>query len=161
MSAFSFRRAQNPDRAVFVLLHTSAPPEPAGWDAYLEALRESLPGKKGCTHLFVATDGGGPGPEQRRNLATVLAHVDTLTHVFTTDLVVRSIVTAYRWLGGSARAYHPSEFPRACLEASHSPMDTLSLFAEVQCDLSPVATLKLMRAASANHRVSTPTSWDR
>ena len=150
MAVFTFRRTQRSDRTFFVLLHTSAAPDAAGWDAYVDALRQSLPESKGRMHLFVATDGGGPNPEQRRSLATALAHVDTLTHVFTTGLVVRSIVTAFRWLGGSACAYHPNEFPRACLEAGHSPGDVLSLFTEAQCDLSAVATLRLMRVACAS-----------
>lgn len=154
MGAFSFRSGRQAGRSFFVLLHTAAPPEKAGWDAYLDALRLSLPESRGRTHVFVATDGGGPDAAQRRSLATVLARGDALTHVFTTELLVRGIVTAFRWIGGSAIAYHPREFAGVCAEVGHSPAEVLSKLELAQSDLASVAALTLMRAAQVSDRGS-------
>ena len=150
MEAFTFRRGQHAEHTFFVLLHTAAPPEAEGWNAYLDALRRTLPERIGRTHVFVATDGGGPNPAQRRSLATVFAERDALTHVFTTDLLVRGIVNAFRWMGGSAIAYQPREFPRVCPVVGHSPTAVLSLLDSAQSELKSVAILAQLHAALAS-----------
>ena len=73
MAAFTFLRGQDAEHTFFVLLHTAAPPEAEAWSAYLDALRRNLPEGTGRTHVFVATDGGGPDLAQRRSLAAVFA----------------------------------------------------------------------------------------
>ena len=150
MAAFTFLRGQDAEHTFFVLLHTAAPPEAEAWSAYLDALRRNLPEGTGRTHVFVATDGGGPDLTQRRSLAAVFAQRDALTHVFTTDLLVRGIVNAFRWMGGSAIAYQPREFPRVCAVVGHSPATVLSLLDAAASALKPVAILAQMHAAFAS-----------
>ncbi|HET9931525.1 MAG TPA: hypothetical protein VFQ35_12585 [Polyangiaceae bacterium] len=146
---FTFRRGTNGDKTYFVLLHSEATPEEARWNAYLDAISRALAGSVGRTHVFVATDGGGPDPAQRKALARVFEQGDALTHVFTTSVVVRGIVTAFRWIAGTrAVAHQPQDFGRTCVEVGHDPALVVQSFDEAQSELAPVALLNELRRSA-------------
>lgn len=143
---FTFRRGTYGNRDYFVLLHNEAVPEADRWDSYLEAISRSLAGSTSRTHVFVATDGGGPDPAQRKALARVFERGDALTHVFTTDVVVRGIVTAFRWIAGTRAVSHqPQDFGRTCIEVGHDPAAVLACMEDAQIDMPPVAMIAQMR----------------
>jgi hypothetical protein len=154
MPSFTFLPGLSGERSFFVLLHTSARPDAATWNAYLGALRMRLHQSQGMMHVFVATDGGGPDAAQRQALTVALSGRDARTHVFTTDLLVRGIVTAFRWIGGSAIAYDPNDFVSACQTTEHSPANVLGAMNLAQNKLAPVATLGRLQRAFVSPKVA-------
>jgi hypothetical protein len=129
-----------------VLLHNQGVPHARGWNAYVDAIEKLLATSRSRVHVFVATDGGGPDPAQRRALARAFERGDALTHVFTNDVVVRGIVTAFRWIAGTrAVAHQPRDFGRVCGEAGHDSAEVLACMSAAQSDLEPVALLSELR----------------
>ena len=146
---FTFRRGTYGTKTYFVLLHSGAVPEAHRWDAYLEAIARSLAQSASRTHIFVATDGGGPDPAQRQALARVFEQGDALTHVFTNDIVVRGIVTAFRWIAGTrAVAHQPQDFGRTCVEVGHDPAAVLACMDDAQVDMAKVAIIAQLRSSA-------------
>lgn len=150
MADFAFHRGEDANRTYFVLLHSASPPEGPLWGRYLEALSGALATSSERIHIFAATDGGGPDPAQRKDLAEVVAKGDALTHVFTTDVIVRGIVTAFRWIAREqAVAHHPREFGSVCSATRHHAESVLSSLDITQRHLPPVTILATMKRAAA------------
>jgi hypothetical protein len=141
----AFRACAADDRGYLVLLHREAPPTDDEWTAYLEGVRKQLAGATARVHAIVATDGGGPNANQRKQLAALLPKGEgtLLTHVFTTNVVVRGIVTAFHWLvRAGAVAHDPAEFASVCESLGLSPRAVLRELLEAQKALPPVAVLE-------------------
>jgi hypothetical protein len=69
--------------------------------------------------------------------------------VFTNDIVVRGIVTAFRWIAGTrAVAHQPQDFGRTCVEVGHDPAAVLASMEDAQVDMEPVAMIAEMRRSA-------------
>ncbi|MET0388501.1 MAG: hypothetical protein ABW321_21195 [Polyangiales bacterium] len=152
MKTLAFRSGRSStEQRYFVLAHTAVEPSQAEWDAYCQAVAGVMPEARSTVHAFVATDGGGPNPAQRRQLAAAFARgrVEGWTHVFTTDGFVRGIVTAFRWIARAhATAHVPAEFAHVCTECGLSPSHVLNDFVELQKELPRVHGIGLLEYSS-------------
>jgi hypothetical protein len=144
MKTLAFQRSVADDDPYLVLLHTAASPEPSEWHGYVREMAATLSVAVKQVQVFVVTDGGGPDAKQRKELADVIqpTRVGALTHVFTTNVFVRGIVTAFRWLGGAgAVSHHPNDFPNVCSACGFLPVIVLSDLRRVQEEIDSVQTL--------------------
>jgi hypothetical protein len=159
MKSLAFARGSRADRPYLVLIHTAAEPDAVEWQMYITAVRGLLSKQPGLVRTFVATDGGGPNAAQRKALADVihLGPGDLLTHVFTTSTLIRSVVTAFRWLAGSrAIAHPPREFTTVCRGYGVETKDVLDDFTLVQKQLEPVAMLQEIERALPRQQAPAP-----
>lgn len=153
---FAFKCVSGRGPPFVVLLHTEEAPSAAKWESYVVALTEMLARETGVVHVFVATDGGGPNSSQRSRLAQVVSRGATqaLTHVFTDDLLVRSIVAAFRMLTRAyAIAHAPRTFASVCVEYGFTPQTVIDEFNECQRSFPPV---KMLQDFEASVRASHP-----
>ncbi|HEX4352636.1 MAG TPA: hypothetical protein VHZ95_06980 [Polyangiales bacterium] len=144
MKTFASRHGIENDRPYFVLIHSADEPSVHEWNRYVDTVTLVMSSARTSVHAFVATDGGGPNAAQRKALADAFEFglADAWTHVFTTSVFVRGIVTAFRWIARSrAIAHLPIEFPATCRECGHSPLQILRDFSELQRDFPSVLTL--------------------
>jgi hypothetical protein len=142
---FSFHETLQNRRPIVVLLHGRQKPEAERWAMYLHMLRNSYRPDLGPLTVFVVTDGGGPDAGQRKALSTMFHDGAADTHVFSTDVVVRGIVTALHWLGSSIVAHHPAEFSAVCKKSGHSANHVLEMLDKAQVGAHPNRTLHVMR----------------
>ncbi len=148
MPAFKFRSATRGERPYLVLLHTAEVPADDEWSAYVDALSHTLALARGRVHAFVATDGGGPNAAQRQRLAHAMTRGDAITHIFTTDVVPRGILTAFRWVSrAQAAAYVPRDFPSVCEMCGLQASDVLQDFRLSASDFPEVKTLAMLERA--------------
>lgn len=153
MKSFAFRPSTEPGHAYFVLLHTVDAPDAATWSQYVDALAVMIARSKTAVQVFAATDGGGPGPGQRRALAAVFAQdqLGAITHVFTTSAVTRGIVTAFHWVARARAVAHvPGEFPAICARCRIPARAVFEDLRSLQALLPPVALLRDIERALAD-----------
>lgn len=152
MRTLQFRHSESRGQSYFVLIHSREQPDQAEWKAYMQALDQLLQAERRLLHVFVATDGGGPNAAQRKALSHLIADSpgDALTHVFTTERLVRGVVTAFRWITrAQAIAYTPEELPHVCDEYKVALRDVTRDFTRVQAVFQRVQTLELMLTAAS------------
>jgi hypothetical protein len=145
MTSFAFRPSTETGHSYFVLLHTVDAPDAATWNQYVGALAAVIAQSKTAVQVFAATDGGGPGPGQRRALAAVFAQDQrgAITHVFTTSTVTRGIVTAFHWVARTRAVAHlPSDFPAICARCRIPARAVFNDLLRLQALLPPVALLR-------------------
>jgi hypothetical protein len=155
MNTLAFRRSSSAEKRYLVLIHNASAPDAAEWQAYVREMDRTLAEAVGTVHAFVVTDGGGPDAVQRRELADIFGqrHCSNLTHVFTNDMVVRAIVTAFRWIGRAhAVAHLPSAFPFVCAECGLSAVEVLHDFREAEKELGRVRMLQQLEDALQSQR---------
>jgi hypothetical protein len=117
VTSFAFRSRAEPPHPYFVLLHTAEAPDADTWSRYVEALAAMIRQATATINIFAVTDGGGPDPGQRRELAAAFAldQRGAMTHVFTTSAFTRGIVTAFHWVARArAVAHRPEDFSGVC-----------------------------------------------
>jgi hypothetical protein len=127
-----------------VLLHTAEEPRLEEWREYVRAVQTALDGATERVYAFVATDGGGPNATQRRLLADVVMRggVGAQTHVFTTDLFIRSVVTAFSWIARpGASAHAPRDFAHVCRMCGVAAQEVIYEFSALQREFPRVFTL--------------------
>jgi hypothetical protein len=150
MAAFAFAAGTAAQHRYFVLLHTAEPPEAEIWQAYVEAVAATLARTEERVHAFVVTDGGGPDASQRKKLADAFARGDAMTHVFTTNVFVRGIVTAFRWIAQArATAYAPAELAVTCTACGVPARDVIADLVKLQGTMPTVRALELVQGGSA------------
>jgi hypothetical protein len=153
MQTLAFRICGTPAAPYLVLLHTAEAPKLEEWREYVRAMQEALSGASQRVYAFVATDGGSPNATQRRLLADVVVKGSgAQTHVFTTDVFIRSVVTAFSWIAKpGASAHAPRDFSAVCIASGLSPQDVVREFGGLQKSFPRVLTLdrviETMRAA--------------
>jgi hypothetical protein len=144
MSTFAFRRSSDARHAYFVLLHTAEAPDAMIWSQYVEALSVAIAHSTTALNIFAVTDGGGPGPGQRRELAAAFAkdELGAMTHVFTTSVATRGIVTAFHWLARARAVAHvPQVFPTVCKQCRIPVAAVRDDLLKLQAELPPVMLL--------------------
>lgn len=133
MKTLAFRSRSDREPPYLVLVHNALAPDPEEWSAYVSEFAKLMAAGKGPVHAFVSTDGGSPDAAQRKQLADVVNTGEALTHVFTTDAVIRGVVTAFRWLARArAVAHQPKEFPTVCIECGVSPFEVMKDFNDLR-----------------------------
>ena len=97
---------------VVLAMHDATAPPSDAWSRYIadyEAIGVKLDwGPELCGGIAV-TDGGGPGPAQRRLVQARLigSHPHIRGSVITSSTLVQGVVTALGWLGGDIKAFAP------------------------------------------------------
>jgi hypothetical protein len=127
-----------------VLVHAREAPAAEEWDAYVATVAEIMTTASSRVNVFVATDGGGPNPGQRKALADAFntGSGDAWTYVFTTDAFVRGVVTAFNWVAKAhATAHLPSEFVNVCSKCDLAPAEVMKEFAALHKSFQRVNTL--------------------
>jgi hypothetical protein len=148
MKTLAFRGRSGGETGYLVLLHTSEAPDPEEWRAYVREFESILSDRRRPVHAFVATDGGSPDAAQRKELAEVVMTGDALTHVFTTDAVIRGVVTAFRWIARSRAVAHlPREFPEVCAACGLVASEVMSDFNELRRSLPRVEMVARIAAS--------------
>lgn len=145
LRTMAFRACSVEGQRYLVLLHTSAPPTDEEWTAYLETVGDHLTGEAARLHAIVATDGGGPSANQRKQLAALLPKGEEtlVTHVFTTSVAVRGNVNAFNGLvHAGAVAHDPAEFPSMCESLGFNPRTLLRELIETQKAFPPIGVLQ-------------------
>jgi hypothetical protein len=151
--SFAYRLGTESTGQYFVLLHTSAAPDATSWNAYVENISRVLGRASGSVHAIVVTDGGGPDAGQRKHLADAFEQGDAMTHVFTTDMFVRGIVTAFRWITKArATAHAPDDFDSICERCGLSGEMVLRDLESLQDGMAKVRTLELIRNVGEQSR---------
>jgi hypothetical protein len=156
MKTLAFRRSSPVEPPYLVLVHAREAPDVEEWRAYVDAVAETMASAVGRVNVFVATDGGGPNPAQRKALANAfnIGKGDAWTYVFTTDAFVRGVVTAFNWVSKvHATAHMPSEFPNVCHDCGLSAFDVMKEFNELHKTFQRVNTL--VRISEAVQRSTT------
>ncbi len=159
MKTLAFGRGSSTDKSYLVLIHTSATPAPDEWHAYVAQVSSLLAEGPRLFHSFVATDGGGPNAAQRKELAYAIeaGPGDLLTHVFTTDSLIRGIVTAFSWITKSRAVAHlPGEFTKICIQCGVSPAAVMNDLLDVQQGFPVVNMLTRILDSRASERVRHP-----
>jgi hypothetical protein len=144
MRTLSFRVCTTSNTPYLLLLHTAEEPDPLEWRDYVQQMAATISSADALVHAIVATDGGGPNAQQRRELADVVTRGHgSLTHVFTTDMFIRGIVTAFHWIANSrAVAHAPDQFTAVCVDCELSPTDVLAELIHLQKSFPRVLTLE-------------------
>jgi hypothetical protein len=153
--AYSFGSYRDAPHEYFVLLHSAEVPDTVTWNEYVDALARRIADGTKTIHVFAITDGGGPGPAQRRSLAAAFAldRRGSITHVFTTNPVTRGIVTAFQWLARSRVAAHPPDSFRTICDHLRIPTSAvLEDLRTLQKALPPVTLLEQIEQTSLKHR---------
>jgi hypothetical protein len=129
-----------------ILLGEKSPTE-ADWEEYLQAIlteeRKGVDATAWCTCVF--SDGGGPGPGQRKAIADLLHGRPSKVAVVTTSNALRGIMTAMSWFNPQAKAFSPQDVGAALshLGLSHSKFDSIKVMAQ---DLLKSLGLKQVKA---------------
>lgn len=146
MQTLAFRPCKSPNGNYILLLHTAEAPATVEWRAYVAGVQSLLAESSGLVHAFVATDGGSPNAIQRRLLADAVMRGTAMhTHVFTTDVFIRSVVTAFSWIAKpGASAHAPREFAKVCGDCAISVPDAVRELQELQKTFPKVMTLERM-----------------
>jgi len=144
MQTLAFRTCKSGSTRYLVLLHTAEEPRLEEWREYVRAVQTTLDGATERVYAFVATDGGSPNATQRRLLADVVMRGDVgaQTLVFTTDVFIRSVVTAFSWIAKpGASAHAPRDFSQVCRTCGVTAADVLHEFSALQREFPRVFTL--------------------
>ncbi len=146
MQTLAFSPCKSPNGNYILLLHTAEAPATSEWRDYVSAVHALLSESTEIVRAFVATDGGSPNAVQRRLLAdTVMRGTQMHTHVFTTDLFIRSMVTAFSWIAKPGAAAHaPWEFAKVCENCGVSLPDLARELQDLQKTFPKVLTLERM-----------------
>jgi hypothetical protein len=146
MRTLAFQTCSSSDTAYVVLIHTAEAPDVAEWRENVQAVDTAVSQATKLIHAFVVTDGGSPDAAQRKLISDVVTRgVGAQTHVFTTDVFIRGVVTAFSWIIRSAAVAHaPKDFSAVCRQCGLSPQDVISGFARAQQSLPRVLTLERM-----------------
>lgn len=145
MQTLAFQLCKSSSPRYAVLLHTAEEPRHEEWKAYVNAIQELLTGADARVYAFVVTDGGSPNALQRRMLADVVMRgkIGAQTHVFTTNLLVRSVVTAFSWIAKpGATAHAPRDFMHVCRMCGLSAQEIVERFGALQRTIPKVFTLE-------------------
>jgi len=146
MQTLAFRPYKSPNGNCILLLHTAEAPATSEWRDYVSAVQALLADSTAMVRAFVATDGGSPNAIQRRLLAdAVMRGTQMHTHVFATDLFIRSVVTAFSWIAKpGATAHAPWELAKVCETCSVSLPDIARELQDLQKSFPKVLTLERM-----------------
>jgi hypothetical protein len=146
MQTLAFRPCTSPHGNYILLLHTAEHPATAEWREYVSAVQALLAESTAMVRAFVATDGGSPNATQRRLLAdAVMRGTQMHTHVFTSDLFIRSVVTAFSWIAKpGATAHAPWELGKVCENCGVSVADISRELQDLQKSFPKVLTLEQM-----------------
>jgi hypothetical protein len=158
MKTLAFRRSPTAAQPYLVLVHAREAPDAQEWDAYVATVAETMTAAVGRVNVFVATDGGGPNPAQRKALADAFNNGlgDAWTHVFTTDAFVRGVVTAFNWVAKAhATAHLPSEFVNVCNECGIAPTEVMKELTAIHKTFQRVNTLVRISDEVARSTVKT------
>jgi hypothetical protein len=145
MQTLAFQLCTSSSPRYVALLHTAEEPRHEEWKAYVAAAQELLAGAESRVYAFVVTDGGSPNALQRRMLADVVmrGNLGLQTHVFTTNLLVRSVVTAFSWIAKpGAVAHAPRDFANVCQMCGLSAQDVIPRFGALQRSIPKVFALE-------------------
>jgi hypothetical protein len=94
---------------VLVAFHDESPPTREEWGGWVEACRVGSP--QGVVTL-IGTLGGSPNSVQRAELSAAVGKDALPSAVLTSSKFIRSVVTAFSWLGVRSRAYDLHEWPQ-------------------------------------------------
>ena len=146
MQTLAFRPFKNPNGNYILLLHTAEAPATSEWLDYVTAVQALLADSTAMVRAFVATDGGSSNAIQRRLLAdAVMRGTQMHTHVFTSDLFIRSVVTAFSWIAKpGATAHAPWEFSKVCESCGVALPDLARELQDLQKSFPKVMTLERM-----------------
>lgn len=124
---------------VGICVHNARNPNKQEWDAYLEmsaAMRDAAAGDFASFKQIVFTDGGGPSMAQRTassSLAKGRKDVDKLkVAVVSRSIVVRGIVTWFRWVGLPLRSFAPEQLAQAFAFLAISDAEAMDLCIAVE-----------------------------
>lgn len=124
---------------VGICVHNARNPNSQEWDSYLAmslAMKEAAGDDLASFKQLVFSDGGGPNAAQR-NASSALAKgvkaADQLkVAVVSRSMVVRGIVTTFRWAGLPLRSFAPEELAKAFAFLAVSDAETMDLCAAVE-----------------------------
>jgi hypothetical protein len=88
--------------------------------------------------MLVVTEGGGPTPQQRKEMTTAMAGEQMLTAVVSDAVMIRGIVTALSWFNPKIRSFRTSDIDGALryLEVSSARFEDIrGEVAELQSQL--------------------------
>lgn len=82
--------------------------------------------------MLVITEGGGPTPQQRKEMTTALNGQQLLTAVVSDETMIRGIVTALSWFNSKIRSFKTSQIDEALIYLELRP----SRFEEIKQEIS-------------------------
>jgi hypothetical protein len=124
---------------VGICVHNARNPNKQEWDSYLAmslAMKEAAGSDLAGFKQLIFSDGGGPNAPQRTassDLARGVKGADQLkVAVVSRSLVVRGIVTTFRWAGLPLRSFTPEQLREAFTFLAVSDAEAMDLCAAVE-----------------------------
>jgi sugar (pentulose or hexulose) kinase len=123
-------REERDNFSVIVSVNGRTDPTDAEWDAYMEAITQTLAHHKGdLTRIrgISISAGGGPASAQRAKVNQLLSGRTVRVAIITASSVGRGIVTALSWFNPMIRAFSPARLSDAIryLELPQNTQDAL------------------------------------
>ena len=117
------------DSTRIVMLHGAGAPPDDGWRSYLSQIRDRDLKTLG---LLVFTNGGAPGPAQRKELNDVVMGRFFARAIVHDSVVVRGVVAAMSWFAPGAKAFGPDAWRSAASHARFTPDEMVRLASSVR-----------------------------